>query len=407
MLESHITTPFGRRTMTLGHLQAQAQARAHTDDTAVDKWQVYRWLCEGKEALEVSDRSLAVLSALLSFLPQTELSSKEPLIVFPSNAQLSLRAHGMAGATLRRHLAALLELGLITRKDSPNGKRYSRKGRGGEIVEAFGFSLAPLLARADEFKRAAAKVQAERMALKLLRERVSLHRRDIAKLIDVAHRETFAGDWTMLNARLRAIVEAIPRRAEIGQLQHILEALEALQAEVTILLEKNINDRIPSTNDRQNERQQQSLESESQIKERPLSVAANVDANHDKPAPVEKPLHQAFSLDTVMRACPEIADYSLREITNWQQFYALAGQVKAYLGISPKAYGKSLGVLGHQNTAIIIACMLQRSETIKAPAAYFRSLIERAERGKFSVEPMLTAALHGKTHDLEFVALCS
>ncbi|MBO9134918.1 replication initiation protein RepC, partial [Rhizobium sp. B209b/85] len=52
--------------------------------------------------LGLSDRALAVLNALLSFYPGNELSAKHGLAVFPSNAQLSIRAHGIAPATLRR-----------------------------------------------------------------------------------------------------------------------------------------------------------------------------------------------------------------------------------------------------------------------------------------------------------------
>lgn len=47
--------------------------------------------------------------------------------------QLSGRAHGITGTTLRRHLAALVEAGLISRKDSANGKRYPCKDRQGGI----------------------------------------------------------------------------------------------------------------------------------------------------------------------------------------------------------------------------------------------------------------------------------
>ncbi|MBO9134819.1 replication initiation protein RepC, partial [Rhizobium sp. B209b/85] len=52
--------------------------------------------------LGLSDRALAVLNALLSFYLGNELSAKHGLAVFPSNAQLSIRAHGIAPATLRR-----------------------------------------------------------------------------------------------------------------------------------------------------------------------------------------------------------------------------------------------------------------------------------------------------------------
>ncbi|WP_371328623.1 helix-turn-helix domain-containing protein [Shinella sp. HZN7] len=64
--------------------------------------------------------------------------------------QAGVLPRSIAAATLRRHLAALVEAGLIERRDSPNGKRYAHRGRGGEIGAAFGFSLAPLLARAGE-----------------------------------------------------------------------------------------------------------------------------------------------------------------------------------------------------------------------------------------------------------------
>ena len=171
------TTPFGRRPMSFAMLAAQKDSREIPAGKAVDKWHVYRNLCEGKSIVGIGDRALAVLNALLSFYPDSELSEENGLIVFPSNAQLSLRAHGMADATLRRHLAALVDCGLVIRRDSPNGKRYARKSREGDLEEAFGFSLAPLLARAQEFEAAAECVRADNRALRLMRERITLQDR--------------------------------------------------------------------------------------------------------------------------------------------------------------------------------------------------------------------------------------
>ncbi len=56
---------------------------------------------------------------------------------------------GMPASTLRRHLAVLVDAGLIVRRDSPNGKRYARKNRAGAIELAFGFDLSPLVVRSD------------------------------------------------------------------------------------------------------------------------------------------------------------------------------------------------------------------------------------------------------------------
>src|ERR1700721_2854623 len=181
-MQSHqSTTPFGRRSLTLAHVASQATAKARPPDKAVHKWQVFRAICTAKARIGVSERALAVLDALLSFHPETTLSG-EGLVVFPSNQQLALRAHGMAPATLRRHLAALVECGLVIRRDSPNGKRYARKGRGGDIELAFGFDLSPIVVRADEFESLAEEVRAEEGALKLVGGRITILRRDTPKI---------------------------------------------------------------------------------------------------------------------------------------------------------------------------------------------------------------------------------
>ena len=156
---SAFTTPFGRRSLSLGMLATQALAQEVDPQASIDKWKLFRSVCEARALIGVSDRALVVLNALLTFYPQAELSEANGLVVFPSNVQLSLRAHGMAPATLRRHLSALVEAGLIFRKDSPNGKRYARRSRGGEGGEAFGFSLSPLVVQAAEIDAMAERVR--------------------------------------------------------------------------------------------------------------------------------------------------------------------------------------------------------------------------------------------------------
>ncbi|WP_368735212.1 helix-turn-helix domain-containing protein, partial [Klebsiella aerogenes] len=77
-------------------------------------------MTECKDRLGISDRALSVLNALLSCLPETAMSAGPDLVVYPSNEQLSRRAHGMPATTLRRHMFALVDAGLVVRRDSPN-----------------------------------------------------------------------------------------------------------------------------------------------------------------------------------------------------------------------------------------------------------------------------------------------
>jgi replication initiation protein RepC len=327
---------------------------------------------------------------LLSFYPDNELSEKNGLIVFPSNKQLSLRAHGMADTTLRRHLSALLDCGLILRRDSPNGKRYARKGGGGDFEDAFGFSLAPLLARADEFQEAAERVQADNRALKLMRERITLHRRDISKLIEAAVEEDVPGDWGGLWRRFRAIVDTIPRRATVDDLEPFVANLAAIREEVDNLLESHMNIENPDGNESHSGRQQSDSNTDSIFEFEPALEKSGVTAE-PRTREAEKP--KGYPLGLVLKACPEIVVYAVDGIGNWRDLMVTAAQVRGYLGVSPSAYEDACHVMGQEVAAIVIACILQRAQHINSAGGYLRVLTEKARAGEFSVGPMLMAAL--------------
>uniref|UniRef100_UPI001953C01F helix-turn-helix domain-containing protein n=1 Tax=Stenotrophomonas maltophilia TaxID=40324 RepID=UPI001953C01F len=75
-------------------------------------------------------------------------------------------------------LATLVERGLVVRRDSPNGKRYARRGVSGEVSSAFGIDLNPLIARAGEFAGGAREARRLRGECKELKESISVARRD-------------------------------------------------------------------------------------------------------------------------------------------------------------------------------------------------------------------------------------
>jgi replication initiation protein RepC len=254
MENGNVTTPFGRRPMTLGMLASQLAAKTIEPDKSVDKWKLFRALCEARSVLGVSDRALSVLDALLSFYPVNALSEAQGLVVFPSNAQLAVRAHGMAPATLRRHLADLVQCGLIIRKDSPNGKRYARKDGEGGFGQVFGFSLAPLLVRADEIAAHAARVREEQQLMRITREQITICRRDIAKLIEAAMEEGVPGNWQATYLQFRSIVTGIARNAARVELEAALEYLDMLREEILNILEMRMNAKKTSANESQNER---------------------------------------------------------------------------------------------------------------------------------------------------------
>jgi len=403
---SHIsTTPFGRRTLTLAHVANQALAKERSPEKAVHKWNLFRDICTAKAQLGVNERALAVLDALLTFHPETVLTG-EQLVVFPSNQQLALRAHGMSPATLRRHLAVLVDSGLIIRRDSPNGKRYARKGRGGDIELAFGFDLSPLVVRSAEIEGAAENVRIEERALKLVRERITICRRDIAKMIAMAIEENVSAHqagqgpstWQEIQALYRGIVDRIPRTAPREALEPIADELAMLADEVLNLLELHAKTQNLSGNESHSERHKQNSNPDFLIDLEPRFPESRGAEVENDPEPVRKP-ERPFPLGMVLDACPDIIDYARGGISSWRDFLATASMVRSMLGISPSAWLDAQNAMGETEASIVVAAILQRGEAISSAGGYLRGLTRKAEANEFSIGPMLMALIGSRRRE--------
>jgi len=451
------TTSFGRRPATLGQIAAQQRtsrvlAQAARDGSnhpaAVNKWHLFRTLTEVRGRLGVSDRALSVLNALLSFHPETALTLPKPpqptgasgesiaadqspqsghasceLIVFPSNKALSLRAHGMAPATLWRHLTSLVEAGLIARRDSPNGKRYARKAAD-EAAErfssAFGFDLTPLVARAAEFETLAEDLRREARARQFLKERISLQRRDCNKLIALGLDESLPGDWSGFGRRALGLMTPLRRLKSDVDLGHLAAALDALRADIDNALEFPINSHNLQCNAFRTDEHQSNSKTEKPSEPEPSSKEEG--GRSDTPTLEVKHAEDAagqsdLPLGLVIEACPDISDYAEgQSIRTWPQFIAAADTIRALLGISRDAWTDAVDAMGKAQAAACVGAILQRSEhsseaaprtdadgrrsievngspAIKSPGGYLRSLSAKARQGDFSLGQVLMALI--------------
>jgi replication initiation protein RepC len=403
-------------------------AKPGASETVVHKWRLFRALTEAKEPLAVTDRALSVLHALLSFHQETALtlpasdtkageadSSGPGIVVFPSNKELSIRAHGMAPATLRRHLASLVDAGLIIRRDSPNGKRFARRGQGGAIEDAFGFDLMPLVARAAEIENLAEEVRAENRAMALLREKITLTRRDIAKMIATGIEEGVPGDWQGFHLRYATLSGRYARNLLRADLEALASELAALAAEIRNLLEAHVKAQNMSANESQSERHIQNQTTNNSDLEpglregraeppgpsdeslRAPSAPEPEVAAAQAPKPDVKPeTPRTYPLGMVLEACPDILDFAPSGISCWRDLAATAAIVRKAIGVSPDAWAQAVEVLGEHDASIVIAAILQRGEEIKNAGGYLRVLTAKARAGEFSLGPVLMALLRGK-----------
>ena len=393
------TTPFGRRSLALAHIASQMAAKHRPPEATANKWLVFQDLCTAKLRLGLPERSLTVLEALLTFHPEKVLTGDD-LIVFPSNDRLALRAKGMAPTTMRRYLALLVDAGIIIRRDSPNGKRFARKTAGGSIRQAFGFDLAPIVARAAEFKSLAEEVQADRCALQYARERISLARRDIVKMIaagldegvPIAATGQGPSTWEAVHTLYRTIVARIPRAGVLAEIEPIAEELTALAQRLLNILETHIKTIKMDANEHQSGRHIQNsstnhlTELEPSLRE---GRAARAEPKQQPSATTER----SYPLGMVLKACPDLADYAKGGISSWRDLLAAAAVVRPMLAISPSAWEEAQTVMGEAAAAVVVACILQRATAIKSAGGYLRELTRKAEAGQFSLGPMLMALI--------------
>jgi replication initiation protein RepC len=67
--------------------------------------------------------------------------------------------------------------------------------------------------------------------------------------------------------------------------------------------------------------------------------------------------------------------------------------VRSMLGVSPSAYQDACEIMGPENAATAIACILERSGHINSAGGYLRSLTAKTRQGEFSLGPALMALL--------------
>lgn len=372
------TTSFGRRSVSAGDLAARALARAPLPRESRDKWAILRDLTEARTTFAVSDRDLAVLSALVSFHPHASLLDGDGTVVFPSNAALSARAHGMAESTLRRHLAALTRAGLILRRDSPNGKRYARRAAQGGLSVAYGFDLRPLLTRDTEIAAAAKAARDAAERRRQLREAVVLALRDAVALLP------YATDRGETEERLDTVRRLLRRKLD-------LDALEALKVEMQSLigvLETHIP--LPDTeevsgNDARNERHIQDSNKDLIEYERP-----------EEEVGIPKREANGLTPQLVLSACPEAQTFSESPVRDWESLHRCAGRLRPMLGITDQAWNAAQRVMGPLDAAITVLGILQRFGSIRSPGAYLRALTQRAAKGSYSPRPMIMALIEAQ-----------
>jgi replication initiation protein RepC len=332
-----------------------------------DKWQLLDALSSAADLYDLSHRTLGVLRALLSFHPDRIISpGARDAIVFPANRTLSDRLHGMPESTLRRHLARLVELGIIHRHDSPNRKRFARR-QNGSVGLAFGFDLSPLARHATQLFDAA-------KAAENARERLAILRADILHL-----RAQYLCLPNLDTSFLAEMNRLLRRKPDAEKLTALLQDLRAKLAD-------DVSEKTPqmSANNIQNERHIQTEEKSITDSETPQT---DIEIQNQK---TKTPL----TVSDIKHLCPTLDEMFPNQLFTWQDLQTCAHHLAPMLGIERPVWLEAVQNLGLYNAMIVLFCIHERFDEIQNPGAYIRHLSRNAGFGKFDISPMLQALSH-------------
>lgn len=322
---------------------------------APDKWALLDTLTLAAPRLGLNHRTLGVLRALLSFFPERGLpTGPGAAVVYPSNRTLSRRLNGMPESTLRRHLSTLVRLGLVSRQDSANRKRFACFGG-----LAFGFDLSPLSRAAHALCVAAEAEQQRRAELQALRARIAATRQ---RMVEDA---CLAPDHPLLEESRRIL----RRKTDPETLRALLTVLDNHLDDARKLAEPSPEMSGPGS---ENERHIQTTNESESV------------CTSDETAPV-------VPLSQIADRCREYRAFFPERLRSWQDAMKVAGDLYPMMGVDRSAYDEAQARIGRQGTAIVILCMLERMGDIRKPGAYLRGLCKRADDGRLNLKGMVAA----------------
>lgn len=364
---------------------------------------------------------MMLLDTLGAFTQAQDWEEGQRPIVWTSNAYLMERT-GFSLSALKRHARRLVEIGVISFQDSPNGKRWGQRDVEGRIVEAYGFDLSPLSARTEEFKELHAALHAERELCQRLKRQITVARRMIRARIEAAVGCALRGPWAQLTGVFEELLDRLPRRHEASeQLARLLKWFKDLRARVeaaylkatevaqpveTTLETKAPDSKIPEKMDPKGAicdphilitNQLNPVICNSSENEEVVTVLDNsqpedqVDGELKEWVAELRKKRAALDLPMVMQACPEFASWARSMggfLKDWSDLHRVAAQLRPMIGVSEHAWNVAQERLGKQVATAAFALVFEKHNAgeVASPGGYLRGMVEKAVAGELHLE---------------------
>jgi replication initiation protein RepC len=387
--------------MTPGLLKADRTAAgfAGLPDGVAVHGQLLAALKAAAPRLGISPRLVHAVDWLFRFTQPQDWDKGSRPIVWPS-ASMQEEALGLSPSQVKDTNRRLIELGLITMKDSPNGKRYGRRHeKSGHIIEAYGFDLSPLAARHAEFLRLAEEGRAERAAMGRLRRRATIARRAITQILETAQEYGFASEeWITLAHETAALTRALKGVERLDEMESGAKSLEGRQIAARERLE-NLLGVVDSDPKEPENRPHQYKYKPNPDPEQDTVIAAKdcsgegEGAGFQSPAQEhrqrpEKGMVQGIRPDELPRLTPKLEPYLRRPNPTWPEIIDAADWLRHDLGVSQSLWGDACLAMGRELAAVALAIVSTKEAEYfqTSPGGYFHGMVAKARAGELHLE---------------------
>jgi replication initiation protein RepC len=395
-----VYSPTGFRRLTPGLIKVDraAESFAGLPKGVTAPAQVLAAFKAAAPRLGVSTRLVHAVDWLFKFTQSQDWESGGRPIVWPS-ALLQQEALGVSESQAKRLNRRLIEIGLVTTKDSPNGKRYGKRDPKGRIVEAYGFDLSPLAARYEEFVQLAEEGRAEREVMGRLRRRATIARKGIVQIIETAQDYDLQGeDWAKLENDTHSIVQALRRVERPDEMEAGVATLEQRQREARARLEILLKDTQKDPSQVKNEPHQYTYNpTPYPSKDTVIATKSSSDPLHgagsQSPEPVirnkpERGAVDGIRPDELVRLAPRLKSYLVRPNPTWPEIIDAADWLRHDLDVSKSLWGDACVTLGRDLAAVALAIVsTKRPEHFRTtPGGYFHGMVQKAKAGELHLE---------------------
>ena len=405
--------PTGFRRLTPGLLRAERTAEGFggLPEGVASPGHLLAAFKSAAPRLGIPPRLVHALDWLFRFTqPQDWEEGRRP-IVWPS-ALMQQEALGLSATQVKEINRRLIEVGLMTMKDSPNGKRYGQRDPRGHIVEAYGFDLSPIAVRHAEFVRLAAEGRAERVLMGRLRRRTTIARKGIVQVLETAAEYGFAGEeWQVLARDAQALTRALKGVEHAEEMEAGVKSLEDRQAAARVRLEDllkpvNTTPEQPENRPHQhNYKPNPNPEQDTVITTEKCSMAGE---ESPSPVPVPEPRHcpekdrrHGIAADELVRLAPKLRPYLEHPSPTWPQLVDAADWLRHDLGISKSLWGEACLAMGREMAALALAIVsTKEAEHFRTtPGGYFHGMVAKARSGELHLERTVWALRHAGERD--------